>query len=209
MGLKRSSEASSLREVQHRAFPRSGSAGLLAQLRQGTPEQRRWAARDLSEHPEAAQPMGDQLLTETDASVREALFGSLEAIGTEDAAAALLPLLRTENAGLRNGAIEALSAMPEQVAPRIETLLCDPDSDVRIFTVNLLADLRHQQVLNWLTQVLSNDANVNVVAAAIEVLAEAGQPEHIAALRAVRDRFADDLFIAFAADMAIERIEAA
>ena len=49
----------------------------------------------------------------------------------------------------------------------------------------------------------------NVVAAAIEVMAETGQPEHIDALRETRRRFADDPFIGFAADVAIERIRAA
>ena len=45
------------------------------------------------------------------------------------------------------------------------------------------------------------------MAAAIEVMAEIGQPEHVAALRAARQRFAHDAFIGFAADTAIERIE--
>ena len=40
-------------------------------------------------------------------------------------------------------------------------------------------------------------------------MAETGQPEHIDALRETRRRFADDPFIGFAADVAIERIRAA
>ena len=47
------------------------------------------------------------------------------------------------------------------------------------------------------------------ITAAIEVMAETGQPEHIDALRETRRRFADDPFIGFAADVAIERIRAA
>ena len=98
--------------------------------------------------------------------------------------------------------------LPEVVGPRISALLLDADVDVRIFTVNLLGELRHEQVTQWLQQVLLSDREVNVVAAAIEVMAETGQPEHIDALRETRRRFADDPFIGFAADVAIERIRA-
>ena len=101
-----------------------------------------------------------------------------------------------------------LSGLPRVVGPRISTLLLDADPDVRIFTVNLLGELRHEQVPHWLQQVLLSDREVNVVAAAIEVMAETGQPEHIEALRETRRRFADDPFIGFAADVAIERIRA-
>jgi HEAT repeat protein len=96
--------------------------------------------------------------------------------------------------------------MPRAVAPRIAALLGDADVDVRIFTVNLLGELRHEQVTQWLLNVLASEQDVNVVAAAIDVLAEAGQPEHVAALRNARQRFAQDPFIGFAADVAIARI---
>jgi HEAT repeat protein len=208
MGLRKTTTLEPLRPVIGREHPRD-IAGLSAQLRAGDAEQRRWAARDLVEHPGACPLLGAALLAETDSSVREAIFTSLAAIASEGAVAALLPLLRSEDAQLRNGAIEALAGMPDAVAPSIAELLRDRDSDVRIFTVNLLADLRHNQVLSWLQQVLQHDTEVNVVAAAIEVLAEAGSPDHVDALRAVCRRFADDPFITFAAAMAVERIESA
>ena len=139
--------------------------------------------------------------------MREALFISLASIGDDAAAGALLPLLRSDEAALRNGAIESLAGMPAAVTPRVAALLADEDPDVRLFTVNLLGELRHAQVLPWLLNVLQHDSELNVVAAAIEVMAEIGQPEHVAALRAARQRFAHDAFIGFAADTAIERIE--
>jgi len=136
------------------------------------------------------------------------MFTSLATMASEAAVAALLPMLRSEDAQLRNGAIEGLCSMPQAVAPRVAALLRDADADVRIFTVNLLGDLRHDQVLPWLRQVMQHDDAINVVAAAIEVLAEVGSPSDIKALRAAQQRFAGDAFIGFAADMAIERIEA-
>ena len=205
MGLQRSHDSAALREVAAREYRRDED-GLIAQLRDPEAGVRRWAARDLAGHGTAAAALGERLMIETDTSVREAIFTSLGGMRTASAVDALLPLLRSEDAGLRNGAIEALSGMPEQVGPRVAALLRDADSDVRIFTVNLLGELRHPQVSNWLTGVLAHDAEVNVVAAAIEVLAETGSPADVAALQAARARFADDPFIGFAADLAIERI---
>ena len=82
--------------------------GLLAQVRSGDVEQRRWAVRDLVPYGEAAPALGEQLLREREPSVREALFTALAAMASESAAAALLPLLRSEDAQMRNGAIEVL-----------------------------------------------------------------------------------------------------
>ncbi len=208
MGLRKSNTPEPLREVVDRGFPRHVD-GLVAQLRGGDAEQRRWAVRDLTSHPQAAAALGAQLLVERDAAVREAIFLALGTMASDEAVSALLPLLRSEDARLRNGAIEVLSGLPRVVGPRISALLLDADVDVRIFTVNLLGELRHEQVTQWLQQVLLSDREVNVVAAAIEVMAETGQPEHIDALRETRRRFADDPFIGFAADVAIERIRAA
>ena len=208
MGLRKSNTPDPLREVVDRGFPRHVD-GLVAQLRGGDAEQRRWAVRDLTSHPQAAAALGAQLLVERDAAVREAIFLALGTMASDEAVSALLPLLRSEDARLRNGAIEVLSGLPKVVGPRISALLLDADVDVRIFTVNLLGELRHEQVTQWLQQVLLSDREVNVVAAAIEVMAETGQPEHINALRETRRRFADDPFIGFAADVAIERIRAA
>ena len=208
MALRKTKPFDPLREVVERQHARD-LPGLLAQLAEGDAEQRRWAARDLAGEPQAAAALGEQLLRETRAEVRESIFTTLSGLGTETAAAALLPLLRSEDAMLRNGAIEALAAMPQAVGPRIAGLLHDGDPDVRIFTVNLLGELRHPQVQAWLLQVLAHDTELNVVAAAVEVLAEVGAPEHAAALRAARSRFADDEFLGFAVDMAIDRIEAA
>lgn len=208
MGLKRSGGAEALREVVERE-PTRNVPGLLSQLRSGDASQRRWAVRDLAGENAAASALGERLLVEPDPQVREAIFTTLTATPGEAAVNALLPLLRSEDANLRNGAIEALSAMPQAVGPRIAALLGDTDPDVRIFTVNLMGELRHPQVVDWLLRVLADDAAVNVVAAAIEVLAEAGSPQHVAALQAAARRFAADPFIGFAADMAIQRIRGA
>lgn len=208
MGLRKPAAIEPLREVIEREHARD-LPGLLAQLRSGDTAQRRRAARDLADSPQAAATLGELLLAERDPSVREMLFTVLTGFASDEAVSALLPLLRSEDAQMRNGAIEALAAMPRAVAPRVSALLRDGDPDVRIFTVNMLGELRHESVVSWLEQVLQQDEQVNVVAAAIEVLAEVGSAADIAALRATVRRFDGDPFIGFAAQMAIERIESA
>lgn len=209
MGLKRTAhEGVALREVVDRAQSRTLD-GLLVLVRQGDAEQRRWAARDLVDHPQSASLLGECLLNEAAMPVCEAIFTTLKAHATPLAVSALLPLLRSERATLRNGAIEALASMPQEVAPRIAALLRDSDPDVRLFTVNLLGELQHPQVPDWLIDVVDHEPQVNVVAAAIDVLAEVGTPPHRDALQRARQRFAAEPFIAFAVDMAMHRIEGA
>jgi HEAT repeat protein len=208
MGLKKTSEAVGLRRIEPRDYARDGQ-GLLEQLRDPDVSIRRWAARDLVDHPTLARSLCDHLAQESDGSVREVMFTTLGQIGGLLVVQGLLPLLRSEDANLRNGAIETLAGMPSDVGPSVDHLLMDGDVDVRIFTVNLLGDLRHPRLSEWLAQVLKDDAHVNVVAAALEVAAEIGGGPLLPAVKTARSRFADDPFIGFAADLAQQRIEAA
>ena len=205
MGLKKQTDASARHPLATRDYPRD-LPGLIAQMGDVEAAVRRWAVRDLAAHPAAAAALGARLAVETDHSVRSALFSTLARLGGDDAVTAMLPLLRSEEPELRNGAIEVLSGLPEAVAPHVEALLRDRDSDVRIFAVNLLGDLRHLRIVAWLERVLMNDVAVNVVGAALEVLAEVGTAASLPALRAAARRFPDDAFIGFAVDVAIERI---
>jgi len=205
MGLKKLADAPALRLIEGREHERD-LPGLIAQLSEADAAVRRWAARDLAALPGAVPALAARLSDEPDPSVRSALFNSLARLGGDSVVTSLLPLLRSEDPGLRNGAIEVLSGLPDAVAPHIEALLHDADSDVRIFTVNLLGDLRHARVADWLAQVLLNDPAVNVVGSALEVLAEVGTPDSLPALRSAAQRFSDDAFIVFAIDFATERI---
>jgi hypothetical protein len=205
MALKKAAESTALRPVEPRDYARH-TAGLVAQLGDADPSVRRWAARDLGTHPQAAAALCARLALEPDASVREVLFTSAARLGGVEVVRALLPLLRSEEAALRNGAIEVLAGLHEAVAPHIEALLHDADTDVRIFTVNLLGDLQHPRVPQWLAQVLLHDPAVNVVGAALEVLVEVGTPDALPALQAAAERFADDAYIGFAVELARGRI---
>lgn len=205
---KTAMEAPGLHQVVNRANARDRT-GLIGQLNDPDPDARRWAVRDLVQEADVAPALSQRLLIEPHPAVREALFTALATVADPAVVQALLPLLRSEDAALRNGAIEVLSGLPALVAPCIEAQLRDADPDVRLLAVNLLTDLPHDGAARWAEQVLLDDPHVNVVAAAIEVLAEIGTPHQLPALQSAVRRFADAPFIAFAVDVAVERIGAA
>lgn len=170
------------------------------------PDSRREAALALAVCPDAAPRLAERLREELDQRVRTALFTALIALGGGAAVDGLIVLLRSDDAGLRNGAIEALQQMQEEAAPAVEALLEDADPDLRIFAVNIVESLRHPQSRQWLLRVVERDGHVNVAAAAVDLLAELGTPDMAGALEALRGRFPDEPFLHFAIGVALRRI---
>lgn len=183
-------------------------ASLIQGLTAEDPKARRWAARDLLECPDAAEALMAHLPNETDVSVREVMLSTLIHLGDPAAVAGLVDCLRSQDASLRNQAIEALQRLPDAVAPIIAGLLNDPDPDVRIFTVNILESLRHPQVEQWLIDVIDQDPHVNVCGTAVDLLGEVGTAAARASLLRLKLRFADQKYIQFAANLALKRIDA-
>jgi HEAT repeat protein len=183
-----------------------GYAPRAADLRSEDAALRRRAVRALSAMPEAVPLLCAHLANEPDRSVRSIVFAGLIGHASPQAAEGLLPLLRSNDANLRNGAIEALQEMPDAVARHVERLLADADSDVRIFAVNIVGALRHADVPAWLRRVVTSDPHVNVCTAALDALSEVGEPDVIPALQTMKDRFPDVAFISFAVDATVRRI---
>jgi HEAT repeat protein len=181
-------------------------AGLLLQLKDTAVDVRRWAARDLSQHPEAITELIAALSKEPDAGVREAILLALTEIGSAEAVQGLVQCLRSEDASLRNEAIDAMRNLPEAVAPIMAGLLLDKEPDVRIFAVNVLESLRHPHVEQWLLDVISKDEHVNVCATAVDLLGEVGTVAAVSSLEALKKRFPEEPYIEFAADLALRRI---
>jgi HEAT repeat protein len=181
-------------------------ASLEQQLSDANSTARRWAARDLADCPDSSAALVKQLQNEQDKSVREIILTTLTKIGDERAVAGLVDCLRSEDASLRNEAIEAMKLLPAEVAPIMGKLLKDPDPDVRIFTVNILESLRHEQVEEWLKEVIEEDLHVNVCATAVDLLSEVGSVRTLESLKKLKSRFPNEPYICFAADLAIKRI---
>ncbi len=183
-------------------------AGLLTALSDPDPLARRWAARDLIQYPEVSATLVERLPVETEPSVIEVILTTLTQFADAQSVAGLVDCLRSEDAMLRNAAIAAMQQLPDEVAPLMGRLLDDPDPDVRIFAVDVLESLRHPQVEDWLIRVITQDQHVNVCATAVDLLGEVGSESAVPALLALKQRFADEPYIQFAADLALTRIAA-
>jgi HEAT repeat protein len=181
---------------------------LLKSLEDDNATTRRWAARDLIHCPDAAAALVGRLKREAELSVREVILSSLTQLGDATAVAGLVDCLRSDDAALRNEAVEAMKQLPDEVAPMMQGLLADADPDVRIFTVNVLESLCHPEVETWLIEVISTDAHINVCATAVDLLSEVGSAQSVLPLQQLKQRFADAPYIQFAADLALRRIRA-
>ena len=180
----------------------------LARLDDADPAQRRRAAHvldahALEKHPGAVLALSARLAREEDPSVREPLLTALVRAGSGEAAAALVPHLASEDAGLRNGVIESLQQMPAAVVmPEVAPLLEAADSDLRIFAAQLVGKLPHPDRLGLLAGVIDRDPHVNVCLSAVEALMESGDPAALPVVERLAARFPDDPFVAFSVDAA-------
>ncbi len=177
-------------------------------LRTGTSDERWAAARALSGRADAVPALAAALATEPDARVREAILTGLARIGTAESASAIVPLIRSDDASLRTGAIDALRVMPQALAAHLDSLLRDPDADVRLLACDLARELPAATATRLLSDLLAREPEANVCAAAVEVLAECGGPEALPALDACAQRFAETPFLVFSLRIAGDRIRA-
>jgi HEAT repeat protein len=117
--------------------------------------------------------------------------------------------VRSEEASLRGGAIEALKRMGEDAVPVLDALLDDPDPDVRILAIEVTRAWPAELAVPRLLHLIEDDPHVNVCGAAVDVATEAGTDELLPGLAALRTRFPDEPFLMFAVDTACSRIQAA
>jgi HEAT repeat protein len=186
---------------------RPALADLRHALVNGTDDQRRAAARDLVAFRDEAVPaLAARLQAETSPSVRAAILTTLSQIDTAEAAAAITPLLASQNAPWRTTAIDALRTMPQAAAGTAQDLLRDPDPDVRIMATEVLRVCTDARVPHWLADVLTHDEDQNVCAAALDVLADIGTADVLDAVAVLPDRFPANAFLRFACAAAATRL---
>jgi HEAT repeat protein len=181
-------------------------ASQLADLGNADPEKRWCAARALGGKPTAVPALAAALATEQLPRLREAIMTALIRVGDEASVLVLLPYLRSQDAGQRGAAIEALQALPDAIMPFMVALLHDADSDVRILATELARNMPAAEATRLLSDLLERDPHVNVCGAAIEVLAEVGTPSALPALQRCATRFAGTSFLPFAVSIAVARI---
>jgi HEAT repeat protein len=184
----------------------SAAAGATPQLAGSDAESRWAAARALAGRADAVPELAAALGRETVPRVREAILTSLIRTGGAASAEAIVPCLRSEDAGLRAAAIEALQALPSAIAPIMAQLFSDPESDVRLLATELARNMKASDATRLLCGLIEHEPHPNVCAAAIEVLAEVGTPEALPTLGRCAVRFAATPFLPFAISTAIARI---
>jgi HEAT repeat protein len=171
-----------------------------------TSEEARWAAaRAAAGMPECVAPLAAALSIEAAARVREAMFTSLARMGSAGVAG-VLPLLRSDEASLRTGALDALQLMIRSTPDLLPPLLEDADTDVRILSCELARNLPGDEATPLLCNLLRHEQHPNVCAAAVDVLAEVGQSDALPVLAACARKFHDTPFLAFAIKVAADRI---
>jgi HEAT repeat protein len=205
MAFIKKQQASSETEDERQA-PRDFE-GLCEELNHADSQVRRWAVRDLVEMPNASSVLVDRLEHENNVSVRTGILNALAQLRDTVSLNGLIECLRSEDAALRNESIEILKELPDEVGAILENLLKDSDSDVRIFAVNILESLRHENVEKWLISVIEKDSHVNVCSTALDLLSEVGSEQAIPAIKKLKGRFPDEPYVCFSADLALKRIE--
>jgi HEAT repeat protein len=181
---------------------------VLTALTGGTREERWAAARAAPDLPGGIPALARALASEADPRVREAILTGLARVRTAESVQAVLPHLRSDDASLRTGALDALRAMPEAAAPHLEGLLSDADADVRLLACDLVRSLPDPEAARLLCGLLEKEREANVAAAALDVLAEIASSDALPCLARCAERFRDDPFLGFAIKVVTDRIGA-
>lgn len=155
---------------------------LLEDLRNGTNQERRYAAEDLG-YGKFYEAVPDLVkgLSDPTIAVSEACANALIRIGGKDVACQIVPALSTEDVRLRNYVVEILSLIGEISIPILKDQLQNGERDVRIFAVDILTKIRSPQSIETLLQALS-DPDINVASTAADGLGDIASDEHITIL---------------------------
>ncbi len=101
------------------------------------------------------------VLSDDNPGVKEAALNALISIGGENVARAIAPLIKTDDASLRNISIEILTQVGREGLDVIESLLGDQDDDVVKFGVDILAAIRDGKAFGMLSRLVSH-SNPNI-----------------------------------------------
>jgi HEAT repeat protein len=181
-------------------------ATVMSALASGTDDERWAAARSAHELPGSAMALAEALLREPNSRVREAMFNSLARIATPESVELLVLFVRSDEAHLRTGALDSLRAMKGAVWPYLPRLLADGDADVRLLACELVRKVPDDEASRLLCKLLESEAESNVCASAVEVLAEVGGTDALPVLARCEERFRATPFLAFSIKIAADRI---
>lgn len=162
-------------------------------------DERAEAARDLKEflRNEAACAILVELLGDSDWRVRRAAVESFLEMRAHNAIPQILQSLYAEdNAGKRNAAIDILTRFGKEIIPYLEPHLNSDNTDVQMFLINILGDLRDDTFFEFITRSLDHP-DPNIVSAAILTLGRIGHPQSLPHL--LRFLHGSDMWLTFQA----------
>ena len=167
------------------------------------PQERKNAALALAEQDPsvAAGPLA-QLLKDANQAVSEAAQMSLSLLGGRATIEALVPLLSSPIAALRNAAIEVLRKVGQDDLGLLHGLTGNSDDHVRIFSVDIIGSIASPSSVDVLCECLL-DANPNVRNAALVALGNIGAASALPAMLPLID---DQEWIRFTLIEALGRI---
>ncbi|MCR4399277.1 MAG: HEAT repeat domain-containing protein [Syntrophomonadaceae bacterium] len=156
---------------------------LIRRLRDPDEDERAFAAEDIGYDLvyEAVPFMVERLEVEPSRFVREAIVGSLRLMPGPAVVNAVVPLLRSQDAFVRNAGIDLLAHQGPDSLPALAVMLHDADKDVRKMALDALFLLEMEGAVPVIMEALE-DPDLNVVITAVEYL---GRLEATAAAPAV------------------------
>lgn len=136
---------------------------ILSLLREENPDSIREGAR-MAGRAASQEAIGDLVrhIASPNIGVQEAADRALRKIGGPAVVHAVIPLLRSDEAPVRNVAMDLLRELGSTDLEALKKLLHDSDADVRIFASDILGSTGTAQAVPALCQALLNDPEVNV-----------------------------------------------
>ena len=186
--------------------PAPDASSVLGNLVSDRTDERWAAARAAADVPDATLALAAALRNENDARVREAMFTSLARIGTRESADILIAFLRSDNANLRAGALDALRIMIGEMRDLLPRLLGDRDVDIRILSCELARALPGPEATTLLCTLLAAEQEAMSARPRSTFSRRWAAPPRFRCLAECAQRFRDNPFLGFAIKTATDRI---
>jgi HEAT repeat protein len=154
---------------------------LIRDLNSDDEKTRAFAAEDIAYEGlvEGIGPLVKRLNEEPSRFVREVIVNSLKMLNGPVLAESVIPLLRSDDAYIRNAAIDILSNQRDATGQSLVKLLHDRDKDVRKFALDVLFQLNDYYSADIIAAAL-DDTDINNVITAVEYLGRLEASAHAA-----------------------------
>lgn len=151
-----------------------------------------------------AVPVLAELLKSNHLGLQEAADHALRSIGGKGAVQAVVPLLRSDDAPVRNLSMDILREVGAEDFPSLVALVHDDDPDIRIFATDILGSTDSFMAVDPLCDALLKDPEVNVRYQAAVSLGDLANP---AAARCLNKAMQDDEWVQYAVIEALAKIK--